>query len=40
LGEVQIALSMETRGPEHCAEVVDALRAAGHSVLDVARPEG
>jgi threonine dehydratase len=36
LGEVEIALALETRGPEHCAEVVDALRAAGHAVSDVA----
>jgi threonine dehydratase len=35
LGDVEVALSMETRGPEHCAELVDALRAAGHAVSDV-----
>jgi threonine dehydratase len=29
LGEVEIALAVETRGPAHCAELVDALRAAG-----------
>jgi threonine dehydratase len=33
---VEVALTLETRGPEHCAEVVDALRAAGHAVVDVA----
>jgi len=32
LGEVDVALTLETRGPEHCAELVDALRAAGHAV--------
>jgi threonine dehydratase len=32
LGDVEVALAMETRGPEHCTELVDALRAAGHSV--------
>lgn len=31
-GEVTVALSLETRGPEHCAELVDALRRAGHHV--------
>ena len=36
LGDVEIAISMETRGPEHCTEVVEALGAAGYSVLDVA----
>ncbi|WP_214364259.1 threonine ammonia-lyase [Pseudonocardia sp. H11422] len=36
LGDVDVALSMETRGPEHCAELVEALRAAGHAVFDVA----
>jgi threonine dehydratase len=32
LGDVEVELSMETRGREHCTELVDALRAAGHSV--------
>jgi threonine dehydratase len=32
LGDVDVAVSLETRGPEHIAEVVGALRAAGHSV--------
>jgi hypothetical protein len=27
---------METRGPEHCAELVEALHTAGHAVSDVA----
>jgi threonine dehydratase len=36
LGDVEVAVSMETRGPEHCAELVEALRAAGHAVFDVA----
>jgi threonine dehydratase len=34
LGEVDVAVSLETRGPEHIAEVVAALRAAGHSVVE------
>jgi threonine dehydratase len=32
LGDVDVAVSLETRGPEHVAQVVDALRAAGHSI--------
>jgi threonine dehydratase len=36
LGDVEVALAMETRGPDHCAELVNALRAAGHVVSDVA----
>jgi threonine dehydratase len=32
LDEVDVAVSMETRGPEHCAQLVGALRAAGHHV--------
>jgi threonine dehydratase len=36
LGDVEVALAMETRGPDHCTEIVDALRAAGHAVFDVA----
>jgi threonine dehydratase len=36
LGDVQVALTLETRGREHCAELVEALRAAGHAVSDVA----
>jgi len=31
-GEVNVALSMETRGSDHCAEVVQGLRAAGFKV--------
>jgi threonine dehydratase len=30
-----VALALETRGPEHCAELVDALRVAGHAVSEV-----
>jgi threonine dehydratase len=33
LGDVEIALTLETRGPEHCTELVDALRGAGHVVV-------
>ncbi len=32
LGAVDVDLSLETRGPDHCAEIVAALRAAGHTV--------
>jgi threonine dehydratase len=31
-GEVTVALSLETRGPDHCAHVVKALRSAGFKV--------
>jgi threonine dehydratase len=33
LGDVDVSLALETRGPEHCTELVDALRAAGHTVV-------
>jgi threonine dehydratase len=36
LGDVEVALAMETRGPDHCTEIGEALRAAGHAVFDVA----
>lgn len=40
LGEVEIALSVETRGAEHSERVVSALRSAGHHVtLSGAYPE-
>ena len=32
LGEVYVALSLETRGPEHCTEVLHCLREAGYHV--------
>ena len=32
LGEVEVNLSMETRGPEHSAQVMAALRAAGYQL--------
>lgn len=32
LGEVDVDVTLETRGPEHCAELVTALRSAGHTV--------
>jgi threonine dehydratase len=32
LGEVDVALSLETRGEKHCTELVEALSAAGHAV--------
>jgi threonine dehydratase len=34
LGDVDVDVTLETHGPEHRAELVDALRAAGHAVLD------
>jgi threonine dehydratase len=34
LGEVDVHLSIETRGPQHCAELVNAIQAAGHTVVD------
>ncbi len=34
LGDVEVVLALETRGPEHCAAVVAALRSAGHAVFD------
>lgn len=33
-GHVEVELKLETRGPQHRAEVVDALVAAGHSVVE------
>jgi threonine dehydratase len=32
LGHVHVALSLETRGPEHCAKVLRSLRDAGYRV--------
>jgi threonine dehydratase len=31
--EVEIALRLETQGPDHCEEVLAALRGAGHALL-------
>jgi threonine dehydratase len=33
LGEVEIALSAETRGEEHCEQLLEALREAGHTAI-------
>ncbi len=33
VGEVEISLALETRGPEHCAEVTEALQSAGYTVV-------
>jgi threonine dehydratase len=33
IGEVEISLALETRGPEHCEEVAVALTAAGFTVV-------
>jgi threonine dehydratase len=32
--EVEIALRLETRGPEHCVRVLDAMRAKGYTVIE------
>ncbi|MFC6019433.1 threonine ammonia-lyase [Plantactinospora solaniradicis] len=37
LGEVEVALSVETRGPEHSDRLISALRGSGYQV-DVAQP--
>ncbi|WP_338494184.1 threonine ammonia-lyase [Streptomyces sp. SJL17-4] len=34
LTEAEVELHLETKGPEHCREVADALRDAGYTVLD------
>jgi threonine dehydratase len=33
IGEVEVALALETRGPEHCASVTTALQKAGFEVV-------
>jgi threonine dehydratase len=33
IGEVEVALALETRGPEHCVEVTSALQRAGFEVV-------
>ena len=33
LDEVEVALQLETRGPEHCKEVLDRLRDAGYPLM-------
>jgi threonine dehydratase len=33
LDEVEIAVQVETKGPEHCDEVVAALRARGYPLV-------
>jgi threonine dehydratase len=39
-GEVEVALSVETRGPEHSAGLIDALKQAGYqaSLLSGTKP--
>jgi len=32
VGEVEVVLQVETRGPGHCGDVIDALRAAGYTL--------
>ncbi len=39
LGDVDVDVTLETRGPEHCAELVAVLRAAGHAVFDASGPD-
>jgi len=34
LGDVEVALRLETRGAPHCAEIVQALTAAGFRVME------
>ncbi|WP_151479406.1 threonine ammonia-lyase [Streptomyces albicerus] len=34
LTEVEVELHLETKGPEHCAEVNSALRQAGYTIID------
>lgn len=34
LTEVEVELQLETKGPEHCAQVNQALREAGYTVID------
>jgi threonine dehydratase len=38
LGEVDVAVSLETRGAQHIDDLVRALRAAGHRVIENDRP--
>jgi threonine dehydratase len=38
LGEVDVAVSLETRGAQHIDDLVGALRAAGHHVIANDRP--
>ncbi|AXB45133.1 threonine ammonia-lyase [Amycolatopsis albispora] len=33
LGEVEVSLNLETRGPEHCTEVATELQRAGYTVM-------
>ncbi|MGH3861400.1 threonine ammonia-lyase [Actinokineospora sp.] len=33
IGDVEVSLNLETRGPEHCAEVATALEQAGYTVV-------
>jgi threonine dehydratase len=40
MGEVDVAVSLEMRGPEHCRELVAALRDAGHRVTVTGVPDG
>jgi threonine dehydratase len=32
VNEVEVVVQVETRGPEHCAEVIEALRAGGYTL--------
>ncbi|HEX5811615.1 MAG TPA: threonine ammonia-lyase, partial [Pseudonocardia sp.] len=40
LGEVDVAVSLETRGHQHIADLSEALRAAGHGLIGAAHSTG
>jgi threonine dehydratase len=40
LGEVDVAVSLETRGPQHITDVTEALRAAGHGLVGTVNSSG
>ena len=40
LGEADVAVSLETRGHQHIADLSEALRAAGHGLIGVANSSG
>ena len=33
VGEVEVLLQVETRGPDHCDEVISQLRQAGYQLM-------
>ena len=40
LGEVDVAVSLETRGQQHIADLSEALRAAGHGLIGACTRRG